>query len=71
MTVFELQWGEIRTFEGFSALMVELLGDDVRPFLVSLYLAGLHHPSLQGLEFDGPEALDLLGRPEKGEVVAN
>ena len=45
LTVFELQWGEIRTFEGFSALMVELLGDDIRPFLVSLYLAGLHHPA--------------------------
>ncbi len=66
LTVFELQWGEIRTFEGFSALMVELLGDDIRPFLVSLYLAGLHHPSLEGLEFDGPEALALLGRPERG-----
>ncbi len=63
-TVFELQWGEIRTFQGFSALMVELLGDDIRPFLVSLYLAGLHHPSLDGLEFDWAEAVALLGRPE-------
>ena len=71
LTVFELQWGEIRTFEGFSALMVELLGDDIRPFLVSLYLAGLHHPSLEGLEFDWPEVLALLGRPERGEVVEN
>jgi len=64
LTVFELQWGEIRTFEGFSALMVALLGDDIRPFLVSLYLAGLHHPSLDGLEFDWAEAVALLGRPE-------
>ncbi len=66
LTVFELQWGEIRTFEGFSALMVELLGDDIRPFLVSLYLAGIHHPELEGLKFDWPEALSLLGRPERG-----
>ena len=51
--------------------MVELLGDDIRPFLVSLYLAGLHHPSLEGLEFDWPEVLALLGRPERGEVVEN
>lgn len=71
LTVFELQWGEIRTFEGFSALMVALLGDDIRPFLISLYLAGLHHPSLEGLEFDWPETLALLGRPERGEVVEN
>ncbi len=66
LTVFELQWEEIRTFEGFAALMIELLGDDVQPFLGSLYLAGIHHPELEGLKFDWPEALSLLGRPERG-----
>ncbi len=66
LTVFELQWREIRTFKGFAALMIELLGDDVQPFLVSLYLAGLHHPDIGGLRFDWAEAVALLGRPERG-----
>lgn len=65
LTVFELQWREIRTFKGFAVLMTELLGDDVQPFLVSLYLAGLHHPELEDLQFDWAEAVALLGRPPR------
>lgn len=66
----ELIFGELKSFEEFAVLMIDLLGDEIAPILPSVFFAVLHRPP--GWEFNQDllaSASDWLGDREAGSKV--
>jgi N12 class adenine-specific DNA methylase len=62
--------GGFRTFKAYSAKMVEDLGEAVKPFLKSFYLAVRNYPGFDGKGMNTEAEIDSLEELEKVEKAA-